>query len=110
MKYATQLFYGLGGIKRCSRDGGKTPKLVWQFMQQDTKLVAAYVSECMYYRRYFAPDVEFFSTDVTVSWQTLLMSLIGVCVYLGYLCVVQVCPWGSRSTPEGDSDSSLSPG
>ena len=110
VKYALHLFYALGGVRQCAREGARNPSVVWRFMQQDQKLVASFVSECMEYRRFHAPDVELFAEDQSIDWLTVMVSVLSISIYLGYLCYVKECPWGSWSTPEGDSASSLSPG
>jgi hypothetical protein len=112
VQYAAALFGGLGGVSRCASEGAGNPGLLCQFMQQDPRLVAAFVSECMTCQRYFAPDVDLWTEDVSVDSQVLWLSLLAVCIYLLYQVLFGDCPWGWL-TPEGDGAASsgpLSPG
>jgi hypothetical protein len=106
-KYAV-LFAGLGGMRRCARNGASDPSLLWRFMQQESRLVEAYVSECMTSRRYFAPDVCLLTEDESIDLHVIWLSLLAVCIYLVIHACLDGCPWG-RPTLEGDS-CVLSPG
>lgn len=56
IKYESVLFAGFGGVSRVSRTM-RTPGKIKAFMEQDPKHVAAFVWECLEYRRFEVPDL-----------------------------------------------------
>ena len=56
LKYDNALFFKFGGVSRVARSM-EFPGKVSAFMDQEPRKVAAFVSECLDYRRFEAPDL-----------------------------------------------------
>ena len=66
LKYETALFSKFGGVSRVARSM-KFPGKVSAFMDQEPRKVAAFVSECLDYRRFEAPDLHPYVTSETLQ-------------------------------------------
>ena len=66
LKYEDALFSKFGGVSRVARPM-KLPGKVSTFMNQDPRKVAAFVSDCLDYRRFEAPDLHPYVTSETLQ-------------------------------------------
>ena len=65
LKYEIALFFIIGGVSRVARSV-KFPGKVSAFMDQEPRKVAAFVSECLDYKRFEAPDLHPYVTTETL--------------------------------------------
>jgi hypothetical protein len=65
-KYEDALFLNFGGVSRSARSM-RPPGKVSAFMNQNPRKVAAFVSECLDYRRFEAPDLLPYATRETLE-------------------------------------------
>jgi hypothetical protein len=60
------LFAGFGGVSQVAKSV-RLPGKMSAFLNQDPKQVAAFVSECLDYRRFEAPDLDPYVTRETLQ-------------------------------------------
>jgi hypothetical protein len=64
LKYEHTLFAAFGGVSRVAKSV-TLPAKMSAFLNQDPRQVAAFVSECLDYRRFGAPDLDPYVTRET---------------------------------------------
>jgi hypothetical protein len=77
LKYEHTLFTGFGGVSQVAKSV-RLPGNMSAFLNQDPKQVAAFVSECLDYRRFEAPDLDPFVTRETLQervWMIIVLIL-----------------------------------
>jgi hypothetical protein len=66
LKYEHTLFAAFGGVSRVAKSV-RLPGKMSAFLNQDPRQVAAFVSECLDYRRFEAPDLDPYVTRETLQ-------------------------------------------